>query len=57
MKYLRRSFTLPASSGKTTEQKQWDLAFLSPEEFTEKYGEEPGDFISQVVRQSTDQEY
>ena len=50
MQYTQPKFTLPASTGKTTSQKQWDLAFMNREEFTAKYGEEPGDFIAQCLR-------
>lgn len=37
MKYLSRSFTVPASHN--TSQKQWDRAFMSNDEFEKKYGE------------------
>jgi hypothetical protein len=35
MLYLRRTFTCPASN--TATDKQWDLAFLSKEEYQKKY--------------------
>jgi hypothetical protein len=35
MQYTQKTFTLPASSNAS--QKQWDRAFLSPEEFKKKY--------------------
>lgn len=38
MNYLRKTFTLPASSGSTTSDLNWDLAFLSQDQFREKYG-------------------
>lgn len=41
MKYVQRSFTLPASN--RTSQKTWDRAFLSPEAFLVKYAEEGPD--------------
>jgi len=36
MLYTRKSFTCPAS-GKNTSQRKWDLAFLTKEEYKEKY--------------------
>lgn len=38
MQYLKPSFTLPTSSGRSTSEIKWDLAFLSAEEFSKKYG-------------------
>lgn len=46
MKYVQRTFTLPASSGHTTSQVRWDLAFLSVREFKSKYGVTPREYIS-----------
>lgn len=37
MKYLQRSFTLPASESSVS-QKKWDFAFMEKEEFISKYG-------------------
>lgn len=37
--YMYPRFTLPAS-GPNLKQVRWDFAFLSREEFEEKYGEE-----------------
>lgn len=39
MLYQRPKFTCPASSGRTTSEKTWDLAFLPKEQFESKYGE------------------
>ena len=41
MLYQRPSFSCPASSGATTSEKNWDRAFLAPDQFAEKYGESP----------------
>lgn len=41
MLYQRPKFQCPASSGKTTTDKNWDRAFLSADDFKAKYGEEP----------------
>jgi hypothetical protein len=38
MQYQKPTFTLPASNNAS--QKQWDFAFLTREEFEEKYGQE-----------------
>jgi hypothetical protein len=37
MKYTMPKFTLPASQN--TDQRKWDLAFLSKDEFIKKHGE------------------
>lgn len=39
MKYLRGTFTCPVSTN--TNQRRWDLAFLTRDEFTTKYGMTP----------------
>jgi len=41
MLYQRKVFTYPASSGTTTSEKNWDRAFLKPDQFQAKYGESP----------------
>lgn len=40
MLYQRRVFTCPASGLKTSDI-NWDRAFLTPEQFSAKYAEEP----------------
>lgn len=39
MQYLRRTFTVPASSGHSTSDRRWDFATLPRDKFIEKYGE------------------
>lgn len=39
MLYVRKTFTVPASSGESTTQRRWDYATLPKEKFIEKYGE------------------
>lgn len=43
MLYQRPKFQCPASSGKSTSDKNWDRAFLSEDEFKAKYGESSND--------------
>lgn len=50
MKYVQRTFTLPASSGHTTSQVRWDLAFLSIEEFVCKYGVNPSEYEEKTAK-------
>jgi hypothetical protein len=45
MQYVQRTFTLPASSGKSTSQVKWDLAFLGEEEFRQVHGLRKRDYI------------
>lgn len=40
MLYLRPTFTCPAAGPKTSD-KNWDRAFLTAEQFSQKYGELP----------------
>lgn len=39
MKYTEKTFALPAANTRQS-QKDWDRAFMSPEEFEAKYGKE-----------------
>jgi hypothetical protein len=41
MFYQRKVFACPASSGASTSEKNWDRAFLKPDQFIAKYGESP----------------
>ena len=45
MKYLARKFTLPAANTKTTGL-NWDLAFLTRDEFIERYGMTPEEYCN-----------
>lgn len=45
MKYLRGTFTLPAANTKTTGV-NWDLAFLTRDEFIEKYKMTPEEYMA-----------
>lgn len=45
MKYLARTFTLPAANPRTSGL-NWDLATLSHEEFLAKYGITPEEYCS-----------
>jgi hypothetical protein len=44
MLYTRRTFSCPASNNAS--QRQWDLAFLSDEDYKKKYGETKEQAIS-----------
>lgn len=46
MAYTMSTFTLPASN--KTSQKQWDFAFLTRQEFEEKYGQEEYNEMSKL---------
>lgn len=43
MRYQMPSFTLPACNGAT--EVQWDMAFLTTEEFLQKYGFTPEGYL------------
>lgn len=43
MLYQRPKFTCPASTGTKTSEKNWDRAFLTAEQFKQKYGELPSE--------------
>lgn len=45
MLYVRPTFTCPASSGRTTTEVKWDLAFLTSSQFYIKYGIHPKQYI------------
>lgn len=48
MLYTRKTFSAPASSGKSTSQRRWDFAMLSRNEFIEKYGEDTLESLGSV---------
>jgi hypothetical protein len=52
MLYVRKSFTVPASSGASTSQRRFDYATMKRDEFIAKYGEYSAEAIDEARKYS-----